>query len=85
MGQLDHLASQLRAMLNSFRHWNVIQAITVITEKGRKSKGRNFPAGVIPGFDLFLEPQVLLKLASLFHGGCKDILNGWNLVLDNLF
>lgn len=82
--QLDHLASQ-RAMRNYFRHWHVIQAIPAVAEKGRKSNGQNFPAGVIPGFELFLDPPVLLKLALLFHGGCKDILCGWNLALDNLF
>lgn len=30
----------------------------------------------IPRFELYLENEVLLKLASLFNSGCKDVLIG---------
>ena len=72
-------------MLNHFRSWPEQQFVPAITDKGRKSNGRSFPAGKIPGYEFYLENQVLLKLACLFNAGCKDIPNGWSFALDNLF
>lgn len=72
-------------MLNFFRIWPDQQFLPAITDKGRKSNGRNFPAGKIPGYELYIECDVLLAIARGFHLGCKDLLNGWSFALDNLF
>ena len=61
-----------------------IEALPAGSEKGRKSNGRNFPSGFFPGYELYLDQDALLRLASLFNSGCKDVLNGWHRPLKDL-
>ena len=72
---------QLRAV---FRHWDGQQFIPAPTESGRKSNGRNFPAGIVPNCELHLGSDALLCLAAAFNSGREYALNGWQLALCDL-